>query len=194
MISRASKSSVLQGFAKSRSMLAGNDAYMPPSFESIATATGDGSSASITFSSIPSTYKHLQLRMNILTGTAGGTVLWRVNGDTGANYAAHALYGSGSAAGANYSTGVTSADFFNNVTGTGTTQPTAVILDFHDYASTTKNKVSRSIAGVDKNGSGEIDLYSGLWLSTAAINSITIRMSSGSFSTTSTFALYGIKG
>lgn len=164
------------------------------SYESIATATGDGSSASITFSSIPSTYKHLQLRMSILTGTAGGTLLWRANGDTGANYAAHVVYGSGSAAAANYSTGVTSADFFNNVTGTGTTQPTAVIFDLLDYANTNKNKTVRILAGVDKNGSGEIDFYSGLWLSTAAVNSLTIRMSSGYFTTTSSFALYGVKG
>jgi hypothetical protein len=164
------------------------------SYESIATATGDGSSATITFSSIPSTYTSLQLRANILTDTAGKTLLWRLNGDTGTNYTAHSLYGSGAAAGANNSTIVTSSDFFNQVTGTGTTQPTAVILDLHDYASTTKYKTVRSIAGVDKNGSGEIDLNSGLWLSTAAVTSLTIRMSSGYFTTSSTFSLYGIKG
>lgn len=164
------------------------------SYESIATIAGDGSSATITFSSIPSTYTSLQLRANILTDTAGKTLLWRLNADTGTNYTAHSLYGSGAAAGANNSTIVTSSDFFNQVTGTGTTQPTAVILDLHDYASTTKYKTVRSIAGVDKNGSGEIDLNSGLWLSTAAVTSLTIRMSSGYFTTSSIFSLYGIKG
>ena len=43
------------------SLLAGNAAYNPSSFESIATVTL-GSSGAVTFSSIPSTYKALQLR------------------------------------------------------------------------------------------------------------------------------------
>ena len=164
------------------------------SFESIATLNGDGSTASIPFSSIPSTYSSLQLRANFLTNVAGKTVLWRANGDTGANYVDHTLSGSGTAAGANYSTGGTSAQFFGAIGGTSATYANTVIFDLHDYASTTKNKTSRIIAGVDANGSGEIALYSGLWLSTAAVNSLTIRMSSGFFTSSSTFALYGIKG
>ncbi len=164
------------------------------SYESIATLNGDGSTASVTFSSIPSTYKHLQLRTNFLTNTGGKTVVWRANGDTGANYVDHTLSGSGTAAGANYSTASSNAQFFGAQTGTSSTYPNAVIFDLIDYASTTKYKTARLFAGVDENGSGEVALYSGLWMSTSAINSLTIRMSTGFFTSTSTFSLYGIKG
>jgi hypothetical protein len=68
------------------------------------------------------------------------------------------------------------------------------ILDIHDYTSTTKNKTFRSITGRDNNGSGQITLYSGLWLSTSAITSISLNTSGSNFTTASTFALYGIKG
>ena len=68
------------------------------------------------------------------------------------------------------------------------------ILDVMDYTSTSKNKVLKSITATDNNGSGSIYLYSGAWLNTAAVSSITIYNSSGNFTTNSTFALYGIVG
>jgi len=48
---------------KYNDFLGPNSAYIPTSYESIASATGTGSSNTITLSSIPSTYKHLQLRI-----------------------------------------------------------------------------------------------------------------------------------
>jgi len=69
------------------------------------------------------------------------------------------------------------------------------IIDVHDYASTTKNKTVRTMTGFDSNGAGQITLVSSLWMSTAAITSMSIISSVGSnFTTNSTFALYGIKG
>jgi hypothetical protein len=67
------------------------------------------------------------------------------------------------------------------------------IIDILDYASTSKAKTARVFSGRDQKGSGEVELRSGLWTSTAAINRIDIVIG-GSFTTTSTFALYGIKG
>jgi len=65
-------------------------------FESIATLSGSGVST-VTFSSIPSTYKHLQVRMfGQAAGGSGGVVRMRFNGDTGTNYTAHYLTGYGS--------------------------------------------------------------------------------------------------
>ena len=165
------------------------------SFESIATFTGSASTT--TFSSIASTYKHLQLRINYLEPNGGQSLTMRFNGDTGSNYVYHALEGNGSAASAyGYTAGNAGTIFSNNITGTVLTYPNVIIVDIADYASTTKNKTVRVFAGADKNGTGgTVQLLSNLWLSTAAINSITVRdPTSLSWSATTTISLYGIKG
>ena len=177
--------------------VSGNGAGGGGSFESIATATGTGSSGTITFSSIPSTYQHLQLRINGIASIAGGSIRMRFNSDTGSNYAAHYLIGiapsgtfaTGSASGAYI--GVTGA-----YDGVVTTYPNVAIIDIHDYASTTKNKTARIFSGQQNNTTtaGDVELNSGLWLNTSAINSVTVYLSSGNYNSGSTFALYGIKG
>jgi hypothetical protein len=43
-----------------------------------------------------------------------------------------------------------------------------------NITNTSKNKVSRSLGGFDTNGAGRVVLYSGLYLSTVAINQIQI--------------------
>lgn len=162
-------------------------------FDSIATATGTGSSGTITFSSIPSTYQHLQIRCNVIESPAGDTQILRFNGDSGSNYARHNLYGQGTSAVALASTSTTSIPVGPIQQGLDSTQPSPCIIDIHDYASTTKNKTVRVFTGIDKNGSGDVTLTSGLWMSTNAITSLTISVP-GNFTTSSTFALYGIKG
>ena len=78
-------------------------------YDSIATVTvGAGGSASITFSSIPSTYKHLQIRLFGRTTAANVQSYAKLefNSDTtGANYYSHYIQADGStvAAGANSS-------------------------------------------------------------------------------------------
>ena len=44
------------------SFLAGNAGYVPPSYESIQTTTLSSSQSTISFTSIPATFKHLQIR------------------------------------------------------------------------------------------------------------------------------------
>jgi hypothetical protein len=174
------------------------------SYESIATAMGTGSSGTITFSSIPSTYKHLQLRI-MAQGTSGAggypTSLsaFRLNNDTNSNYYVHRMITDGTAgtpfAGSNTSTG----EFFY-LPGADTNFYGNVIVDILDYQNTNKKKVLRNIAASDRNGSaapGRIAMNSMLWDSTAAINTITIVADPtyhGNWSTSSSFALYGIKG
>ncbi len=92
-------SSVKNGRTEYSSFLAGNPAVTPPSYESIATASGNGSSATITFSSIPSTYTHLQIRAitrdtSALNDSYGAKL--KINSDTGSNYTSHYLLGTGS--------------------------------------------------------------------------------------------------
>lgn len=164
-------------------------------FESIATSTPSGVST-ITFNSIPGTYQHLQIRAIAKrdTATTSGSSNLRFNGDTGSNYVRHFLRGSGSAASAGASTSQTSIECFehtgndaavNNMMG-------VLICDILDYASSTKNTTIRTISGNDQNGAGNIYLTSGLWLSTAAVTSITLFTTANYLNTT--FALYGIRG
>jgi len=174
---------------------------VPPvtgSYESIASATGTGSSSTITFTSIPSGYASLQIRgiastPDAVTDAVGNI---RFNSDSGSNYASHLLYGNGSSASA---VGLANrTNLFGAVYVPGTTYNSsirgAMIIDIHDYASTTKYKTVRFFGGMDTNGGvSYIALNSGLWMSTSAITSITIDFVQNA-STTSTFALYGIKG
>lgn len=193
MITTVKTSSVVQGMPKYRSMLAGNPAYTPPSFESIATATSTGSSTSLTISSIPSTFKHLQLRIFSFDSNAGN-ILIRFNSDSGTNYARHQLGGNGSAVSAS---GSISQTYINGgFSGYVTNQYAVSIIDILDYGSTTKNKTTRTLFGIDNNGSGNLIIYSGLWLNTSAITSITMTNDGSplyTFSSLTQMALYGIK-
>ena len=174
------------------------------SYESIATVTvGAGGSSSISFSSIPSTFKHLQIRgitKQSATTTGFPNVGLYFNTDqTGTNYRAHYINGNGSAvsAGTVQATGY-NAYTFNTITSNSgyTNMFGAFVADILDYGSTNKNKTLRTLSGQDANGSGEVVFTSGLWMnSSTAVNAITITLpGGGNFTQYSHFALYGIKG
>lgn len=175
--------------------------------ESIATVTvGSGRASSIEFANIPSAFQHLQLRMIVQqydsnVANAGNIyTLARLNGDTTAgNYTTHMLSGNGSSAGASALTG--SAYTYAYVAQSYCTPSSSIfspiIIDILDYASTTKNKTLRTFSGWDGNGSGSLALHSNLWLSTSAVNTLTIfpnvPASVTSFAQYTTAALYGIR-
>jgi len=165
------------------------------SYESIASSSPT-SGTSITLSSIPSTYKHLQLRYAINTG-AFEYIRLRFNGDSGSNYTSHVLWARNGSTGAEGYTAAGSALIYsNNVEGTTDNYPNVGIIDIIDYADTSKYKTFRTFAGSDNKGQANpksmVQLTSGAWLSTSAINSITII--SGTYSSGTQFSLYGIKG
>jgi hypothetical protein len=165
-------------------------------YESIATATGTGSSGTISFTSIPSTYTHLQIRLMGRSDNAASASdhLLQLNTDTGANYTYHALYGDGSAPGS-FGAASTTSNFLGSIPyGLAAANIMGVsVIDILDYASTTKNKTVRVLNGHSRNAAGNIYLTSGLWINTAAITSVQIKTNAGNFTTASTFALYGIK-
>lgn len=171
-----------------------------PSYESIATTTLATSTTSVTFSSIPSTYTHLQIRgisRSVSASTGGMWCKVYMNGDTAtANYYSHALYGSGaSITSEEHGTAnatVTQYSFFTCHTGDNSWSP--LIMDVLDYKNTNKYKTSRFLSGYDANGSGYMMLNSELWKNTAAITSITIDNTGANFAQYSSFALYGVKG
>ena len=175
---------------------------VPNSYASIGTVTvGSGGASTITFSSIPSTYTHLQIRISAQTNRATyGTdsIAMRFNSDTTSSYDTHELIGANGSANA-YSTTSTNTPYWDAM-GTSTSGAFgAGIFDILDYANTNKYKTSRLFLGSDNNGSissntGAITLGSGLWQSTNAITSINFLPIYGSlFNQYSTFALYGIR-
>lgn len=178
--------------------LAGNTAYDPGGYWPIASANGTGSSGTITFSSIPGTYKHLQIRgiMRSSDTATVGTVGIRMNGASGTSYAWHYLTGDGGAVGAS---GVASTAQI--VVGQGTAASSSantmgvLIADILDYTSTSVNKTLRYLGGNDQNGSGTIYVGSGVYLATTAITSLDIILTTAGkfFTTQTTFELYGIK-
>lgn len=162
-------------------------------FESIATATGTGSSGTITFSSIPTTYESLQIRFAARSTGSGNTINLRLNGVTGTSYARHYVRGYNSAVSVTGTASTTS--MWIEPTGTDATYMTVGIIDLHDYNSTTRNKTVRVFSGTDRNDAATsvVTLLSGLLNQTNAITSIDILLNTNSFTTDSVFALYGIK-
>ena len=170
---------------------------VPSSYESIATVTvGSGGSATVSFTSIPSGYEHLQIRFLAANEAAAGDepIYIRFNSDsTNSNYRSHRLGGSGSGLVADsYQLPIGSATCGN---GDAATYYGGGVVDILDYDNTNKYKTIRSLSGWDGNGSGYAWLISELWMNTNAITQIDITTFSGSeYRQYSHFALYGIKG
>ena len=195
-IARVKASSLTQGLPKQKTLLAGNSTILPGSYESIATVTvGSTPASEIVFSSIPQTYTHLQIRALARNSRAAAesNTYFRFNGDTGSNYSAHVLTGTGASATAGAATGINimlsqdpSANFTANCFA-------GQIYDVLDYTNTNKNKTVRILLGYDGNGSGSVQLWSGLWMGTNAVSSIRFFPNSGNYVQYTQFALYGIK-
>ena len=180
------------------------------SFESIATYTATGGETSFTFSSIPQTYKSLQIRWmyrDAGNGTVAGTCSLAVNmNGTTDDLPYHQLYGNGTSAVANgysntsgsyylvYGAGILANTASANMYGVG-------IMDILDYSTTTKLKTIRTINGSERNGlansvgePGIINLSSSFrTTNTNAITSVKLQSWYNSFVAGTTFALYGIK-
>jgi hypothetical protein len=164
-------------------------------YESIMTATVSTAVGYVEFTSIPSTFTHLQIRL--INDTSAGDINIRAqfNGDTGGNYSWHTLYADGGGSAYSDFNGVSST-YYGSFSrgGNGSGVFGASVVDILDYKNTNKYKTIKSLTGKDNNGGGAIWLSSGLWQSTTAISSIKIFPESGNFNQYSNFALYGIKG
>jgi len=165
---------------------------MPKTYEPIATTTLGSNQATITFSSIPSTYTDLVVVSNFGTTTASYPYI-RFNGDTGSNYSVTTLGGNGSSASSARESGGNkiwlSYDFE-----LPTTLTSNLIVNIQNYSNSTTNKTVLSRVNNAANGTGAIV---GLWRNTAAITSFTLNMmklgTGYDFTSGSTFTLYGIK-
>jgi hypothetical protein len=176
----------------------------PNSYESIATVlVGSGGASTIDFTSIPSTYKHLQIRL--ITRSANATSEWdsffmNLNSDSTAAYSYHALQGNGASASASAATSTTGILLgYQSSTGHTSGIFSPFVVDILDYADTNKFKTTRTLGGFDSNNTGTevgvLRFSSGNWRSTAAVSSIRLTAGGGrNTAQNSTFALYGIKG
>jgi hypothetical protein len=183
-------------FGTSSASSASSSVSMYNGMTALATATGTGSSGVITFSSIPSGYTHLQIR-GIARGTQSATntsTALTFNGDTATNYSWHNLTGDGSTATAGGS--ATQANIYSMRSPAASALANTYnvfVMDILDYGNTNKYKTIRILQGYDLNGSGYSEMFSGNWRSTSAITSLTFTLASGSYTTGSTFVLYGVK-
>jgi hypothetical protein len=164
-------------------------------FEKIDEVVCASSQTTISFPTIPATYRDLELIISGRASAAAGLVTVRLqfNGDTGANYD-------------NANTNRFSSDVFRGATFislqslSGSTAPTGVASSMEvfipNYRGTVfqKTAVMASATKTGVSSDGEIVGFIGggcFWRSTAAINAILLSLASGNFVDGSVATLYG---
>lgn len=191
-INRLIQGSLQSGLPKFDSVWDGRSAV--GSMEPISAITLSAAQPSVEFNNIPGTYSHLQIRCIGRNTVSIDNMGLRFNGDSGTtNYRSHYFYGDGTTAGSgDYGSGASFLYLGNSPTTASTFA--GVVIDILDYASTSKNKTIRLLHGYDLNGSGVVQLISGLWInSSSAITSISLIQNTRIFAEYSSFTLYGIK-
>lgn len=157
-----------------------------PTYIPLATITLTGTDSSIDFASIPATYRDLVLVVQGTTTTGAGLPM-RFNGDSGSNYSNVVAYGDGSSTASGSGSG-TSFEL-----GYFTTNPAMSIVQIMDYSATDKHKTALIRYGSPAS-TNITAMRAGRWASTAAITSITLTLTTGSYSSGTTFSLFGIAG
>lgn len=156
---------------------------------------GVGGAATIDFTSIPQTYENLRLVGTLRCDFAADerTLRLRANNDSGANY-----HGKGTDIGGSvglFQEYAQTTSYLGRVAAanSGAARPTILVAEFAAYARTTLQKQWTSVA----HYFGASDMFTskvGHWMSTAAINRLTIFPASGNFIEGSVLTLYGVKG
>jgi hypothetical protein len=160
----------------------------------IASITATGVESTITFSSIPSTFTHLELRCYVrdtqAVAQSGGFI--RFNGDSGSNYYRHWLAGNGATATSGNGGSFSIGEWFYYPGASGTAGVFgSYVMQVLDYSNASKNKTLKALGGYDATGSGWVTLGSGAWFNTAAITSVLFGATTA-FAAGSRFDLYGI--
>lgn len=162
---------------------------MPSTFTPISTQTLGSAAASVTFSSIPSTYTDLVLVVvSKWTGSGNSSYGMRFNADGGTNYSRTYILGSGGGGSSARASNQTST-FNGQVNATEWSSSVFHIMNYSN-STTFKNVLSRT----DQTGN-YVTAMVALWRSTNAITSIDLGYfdASGNWASGSTFNLYGIK-
>jgi len=166
----------------------------------ISSQTLGGTTASVTFSSIPTSYNDLKLVVSARGDTAAAqiAITLKLNGDTGTNYSQFEIYGNSSTGAALGAGSNNSTDTFQNISAASTTASTFGAWDV--YISNYNSTGSRQYFGIDvsENNSATannslINASAHLYRGAAGITSITLTPGAGNFVQYSNFYLYGIK-
>jgi hypothetical protein len=155
---------------------------------------GAGNLGYIDFNNLPSEYSHLQIRYSVRdTGAFTTRGMFMEFNFSGTGYNEHYLKGNGSSASSQSYTGLTRFDWGELPAASATANTFGVgIVDIYDFNSTTKNKTVKVFHGYDLNGSGEINLWSGVWKNNAAITNIRL-YTNNAFVQNSRLDLYGFR-
>jgi hypothetical protein len=162
---------------------------MATTYTPIATNTLGSATATVTFSSIASTYTDLVLIISSAITTGAGSNVFTFNTDTGNNYSFTAMEGDGTTIYSTRSASRGNISVYDELTTTLGGNVSIVNIMNYSNATTYKTTISRG-----SNASVGVSETVGLWRSTAAINQIVItNNASTTFKAGSTFTLYGIK-
>lgn len=176
--------------------------YSLTAYDSIATVTLSSPAASITFSSIPQTYVHLQVRGIMRANTTNQTsssLYVTLNSDSNANYSSHRIYGNNTSVAYNSNANSTPLNSLGIGSGTGPNSLAntfaANLIDILDYTNTNKNTTLKGWHASEQNSTNDsYMLVNSLgWNNTAAVTTIRFDSNGTQFETGTTFALYGIK-
>jgi len=152
-----------------------------PTYTPLATVTLGATASSVTFSSIPATYRDLVL---VIQHTSTGSVNFviRANADTGSNYNQVNMIGLG--------TSTSSSAAASAVVGASYTTLGNTIIQAMDYSATDKHKtfLSRNNTSTPRN----VRAIAVRWSDTSAITSLGVILPELSLNAGSTFSLYGV--
>jgi hypothetical protein len=173
---------------------------MASSRQLISSQTLGSSTASFTFSSIPSTYTDLCLKVSLRADTASTGFMMNFNGNStssGTLYSDTILYGNGSSVGSIADTSGPVTYVLAGTDGSGDTANTFSNAEIYIPSYTAnQNKPFGSNAAREYNlaSSSETNVLTAhLYRNTAAITSILLKPPSGNWVVGSSFYLYGIK-
>lgn len=159
-----------------------------PTYDLIASNVLSSSASSVTFSSIPATYRDLVLVCEYTSDSGENFIGIRLNSDSDANYSQVLAEGSGSAASSSSSTGNGNFNGLVNLRAS-TTNRALHIFQIMDYSATDKHKTMLLRAN---SPASRVNMAAGRWANTAAVNTVTVIAELNQIASGSTFYLYGI--
>ena len=162
---------------------------MATTYEPIATTTvTNGTTSTVTFSSIPSTFTDLVVTFNGGGETGGGNIQFKLNNDSNTNYSFTILRANGTTASSDRESNI---QYFRwGAYATPTTNYSTLDLAYlMNYANTSFYK---TVLFRSNNADGGVDANVGLWRDTSAVNRIDLTFAAY-WKNGSVFSLYGIK-
>ena len=197
-VSRLSKQSIQTGFPKQQTVW--DQSTSVAGMDAIGSVVLTSNQTSVTFSNVPSTYTHLQVRGTFL-GNGTVTCYINLNSDsTSGNYSFHGIRRNTTVFN---SYGTTSSTTFQigTVWGATATYPAIFIADILDYTNTNKYKTMRCLSGVEDNGGSNsgIEFNSAMWSKAGSgttspiVTTVTVSINGSGALPGSQFSLYGVK-